>query len=269
MHKIGDFSSISKTPIKTLRYYEKENLLVPALVNETTGYRYYETKQLIDLAKIVSYRQVGMSIRDIKELLHGKNTVDILVKRKKEIEENLMLYSTYLSKINYLLEEENMNNKIIIKEIPDMIVYYKEGRIDSFDNLAAFILKSAEECLQVNPDMKCNVPDYCYVNYLDNEYKEENIHIRYSQAVTCLGVETDTIKFTHVPATTAICMYHKGAYDTMRESYTKILRYVDENGYEMSDFPRECYIDGCWNKENEYDYVTEIQVPVSTHLNKK
>ena len=27
--------------------------------------------------------------------------------------------------------------------------------------------------------------------------------------------------------------------------------------------PRECYIDGCWNKENEEDYLTEIQFPVN------
>ena len=41
-----------------------------------------------------------------------------------------------------------------------------------------------------------------------------------------------------------------------------ILKYIEDNGYEITEFPRECYIDGCWNKENEDDYLTEIQVPV-------
>ena len=33
-----------KTTIKTLRYYEKENLLKPVYIDLNTGYRYYETK---------------------------------------------------------------------------------------------------------------------------------------------------------------------------------------------------------------------------------
>lgn len=44
MYKIGDFSRLLKTTIKTLRYYEKEKLLIPAFIDPNTGYRYYETK---------------------------------------------------------------------------------------------------------------------------------------------------------------------------------------------------------------------------------
>ena len=44
MYKIGEFSILAKTTIKTLRYYEKENLLKPVYIDLNTGYRYYETK---------------------------------------------------------------------------------------------------------------------------------------------------------------------------------------------------------------------------------
>ena len=47
MYKIGDFSKMSKTTIKTLRYYENEGLLLPAYVDPYTSYRYYESRQLI------------------------------------------------------------------------------------------------------------------------------------------------------------------------------------------------------------------------------
>ena len=53
MYKIGDFSSMSKTTIKTLRYYEKEGLLTPVYIDQNTGYRYYESSQLIDISKII------------------------------------------------------------------------------------------------------------------------------------------------------------------------------------------------------------------------
>ena len=38
--------------------------------------------------------------------------------------------------------------------------------------------------------------------------------------------------------------------------------YIEENNYEIIDFPRECYIDGMWNKDNVEEWLTEIQVPV-------
>lgn len=39
MYKIGEFSILSKTTIKTLRFYEKEGLFLPSLVDEN-DYRY-------------------------------------------------------------------------------------------------------------------------------------------------------------------------------------------------------------------------------------
>lgn len=32
---------------------------------------------------------------------------------------------------------------------------------------------------------------------------------------------------------------------------------VETNGYQISDNVRECYIDGCWNKEKEDDYLND------------
>lgn len=132
MYKIGDFSSMSKTTIKTLRYYEKEGLLKPVYIDQNTGYRYYETSQLVEISKIISLRQIGLSIKDIKNILDGYDMKNILNKRKKEIEQNLTIYDTQLSKINYLLEENNMKNEIFIKEIPSYVIYYCDGIISDF-----------------------------------------------------------------------------------------------------------------------------------------
>ena len=59
MYKIGDFSKMSKTTIKTLRYYEKEGLLRPIFIDPNTSYRYYESSQLVDVSRIISLRQIG------------------------------------------------------------------------------------------------------------------------------------------------------------------------------------------------------------------
>ena len=262
MYKIGDFSSMSKTTIKALRYYEKEGLLKPVYIDQNTGYRYYETSQLVEISKIISLRQIGLSIKDIKNILNGCDMKSILNKRKKEIKENLTIYTTQLSKINYLLEENNMKNEIFIKEIPSYIVYYSDGIISDFSKIPEFVLQAGAECAKANPNLKCITPNYCYISYLDGEYKEKDIKIRYAEAVEEFGEETNQIKFMKTTPVTAVCIYHKGSYENLRQSYNIILKYIEDNGYEIIDNVRECYIDGCWNKDNSDDYLTEIEFPV-------
>lgn len=262
MYKIGEFSKMSKTTVKALRYYEKEGLLKPAFIDQDTSYRYYESSQLVDISKIISLKQAGLSINDIKKILDGYDMIEILQSRKSEIEKNLINYNTKLSKINYLLEENNMKNEIFIKEIPSYIIYYRDGIISDFSKISEFAVQTGEECSKANPNLKCITPDYCYISYLDGEYKEKDIKIRYAQAVEKVGKETERVKFMKSNSITAICIYHKGAYDNLRDSYNIILKYIEDNGYKIIDNPRECYIDGCWNKEKEEEYLTEIQFPV-------
>lgn len=40
------------------------------------------------------------------------------------------------------------------------------------------------------------------------------------------------------------------------------MSYAAANGYTPSAAPRECYIDGIWNKDSVDDWLTEIQLPV-------
>lgn len=261
MIKIGDFSKLGKTTIKTLRYYEKEGLLFPKFI-DLNGYRYYETEQLIDLAKIMSYRQIGLSIKKIKELFSGANNENILKERLNELKSLIVNYEYEITQINYLLEEKNMNYEVIIKNIPECNVYYMEGVIADYSKIGEFILKSAEECLKINPGIKCVSPDYCYVNYLDKEYRKKNVSVRYAQAVETKGVENDLIKFMTLPSTEVLCIYHKGSYSNLGHAYAFIMDYIKKNNLEIIDIPRESYIDGVWNKECEDDYLTEIQVPI-------
>ena len=141
MYRIGEFSELSKTTIKTLRYYEKEELLIPAFVDNETGYRFYETSQLPELAKIISLRQMGLSINNIKSILNGSDLEQILKLRKQELETKISLSSSQLLQINNLLEGKNMEHEVIVKEIPSYTVYYKEGVVKDFGE----IVKVSEE----------------------------------------------------------------------------------------------------------------------------
>ena len=51
-----------------------------------------------------------------------------------------------------------------------------------------------------------------------------------------MGVGNERISFRVLPATKAICIYHKGAYDRLGEAYAYIYRYAMENGYQVAGF---------------------------------
>lgn len=76
-------------------------------------------------------------------------------------------------------------------------------------------------------------------------------------------LESESIKFMDLLETKCICIYHKGPYYELGKSYAKIMKYIEDNKLEIIDYPRECYIDGIWNKENVEDWLTEIQIPIN------
>ena len=262
MFKIGEFSKLSMLTIKALRFYEKEGLLIPAHVDERSGYRFYEANQLETAATIKALRQLDFSVAEIRAHLNGVPLRDALHAKKMALLQKQADISARISMINYLMEDSEMKYQAVIKDIGECIVYSEERTLERYSDVTMLVLESAQECLRLNPDIECTKPDYGFCEYLDGEHKETNMRVRYSQAVTKKGVGNQRIQFRILPATKAICIYHKGAYDRLGEAYAYIYRYAAENGYQVAGFHRECYIDGIWNKENVEDWLTEIQLPV-------
>ena len=262
MFKIGEFSRLSHLTVKTLRFYEKEGLLIPDKVDSISSYRYYSTSSLSKACAIKAYRQLGLSIEEIKRIIQGEDVKKILKHKSEELLKEKELIDAKLSILNCLLKEENMKYQPVVKEIDEYVIYYGETRLDTYAGLMNFIPQLGEECSKLNPDIKCLEPDYNFCEYLDGEYKEADIRVRYCQAVDKMGRESDLIKFRKLEAVKVISILHKGAYDMIGEAYAYIIKYARENGYRIKGLARECYIDGIWNKDNVDDYLTEIQLPI-------
>ncbi len=262
MLKIGEFSNLSRTTVKALRFYESEGLLLPASVDEWTGYRFYETSQLETAAKIKSFRQLGFSVEEIKKVLSEEDVKKILLAKADELRKLQHDTAVRLSVIKYILEEKEMKYQVTLKEIPEMTVYSSETVLKKYSDSMEWILSVGAECLALNPNMKCVNPPYEFCEYLDGEYKETDIRVRHNEAVMSFGKENERIKFRTLPAAKVLSIYHKGAYDTIGEAYAFITEYAEKNGYEVAGLARESYIDGVWNKESVDDWLTEIQLPI-------
>lgn len=264
MLKIGEFSKIARTTVKTLRYYDEIDLLKPAFVDDN-GYRYYNIEQINDLIIIIELRNLDFSIENIKTFLNTSDKKSILENHLFILEEEYSKKQRQISLIkNYILKakkgdfmERYEAKEVIIKEEK---VYFKHGKIESMDKLLDFVLNAGSECREANPNLKCK--DYCYVTYTANEYKEKDIELEYVEAVNEFGKETENIKFRLDPEILAISVKHKGSYKNLPKAYSFALNYIQEKGYKIIAPIREVYINGCWDTENEIDYLTEIQIPI-------
>lgn len=266
MYRIGMFSQIGKTTIKTLRYYEKVGILSPAYVDEENGYRYYTTDQLFTLHEILGLRQMNFSIEEIKNILSGENVEETLKKRRQETKEELDTVMDQLSRIDYYIEkrkeEQRMSYQAVIKEIPECIVFSKVTVLPSYEALFEVMPKLGKAVKELNPGLKCAEPEYCFNMYLDGEYKEKDINVDVCEAVEDFGVAPEGVTFKKIPGVTAVTTLHKGPYENLGQAYAFIFKWIEDNGYEVVGNPRESYIDGIWNKESKEDWLTEIQVPV-------
>lgn len=266
MLKIGEFSKLCKTTIKTLRFYDKINLFKPSFVDEN-GYRYYSIENLAKLQIILLLRESQMPTSDIKKILNGQDSLRVLESRKEALINNIKKSQDNISLIDNLIKKYKggkLMNKYVAEKIviPECVVYYRHGVIKNMANLVDFILEAGEECRKNNPTLKCSGEGYCFVTYEAPEYQENNVELEYCEAVDNFGKESKNIKFKKLDKADAIIVKHKGSYSTLSEAYSFALNYVQQNGYEICGKIRESYVHGCWDCDNEKDYLTIIQVPV-------
>ena len=78
LYQIGDVANIFNLSVQTLRLYERMNLFVPVVKDESTGYRYYKLEQFERLRQILFLRDFGLRLKDIKRQLDVQNYAEYL-----------------------------------------------------------------------------------------------------------------------------------------------------------------------------------------------
>lgn len=267
MMKIGDFSKMGRTTVKTLRYYDAIGLLRPKQVDQETGYRLYTTDQLMQLDQIRQWRQMGLTVDDILRIRQGAAEAEVLEERRTELRCDLKQIQGQLLRLDSALscgtkEKKMLKIHAVVKHIPECIVMAQKLTIPDYSKLLHDIPTMGQKVGEKYPDLKCSTPDYCFVKELDGEYREKDIHVEICQAVEELRPDFDDIVFRKEPAVEAVCALMKGSYDQFGQVYAALIQWCEDNHAEIIDDPRESYIDGIWNKEREEDWLTEVQIPI-------
>jgi DNA-binding transcriptional MerR regulator len=70
---IGVFSTASLVSIKALRLYHEQGLLIPASIDETTGYRSYRVSQLADAQVIKRLRDLDLPLAAVADVVRARD----------------------------------------------------------------------------------------------------------------------------------------------------------------------------------------------------
>lgn len=68
MYTVKQLSDLAGVTVRTLHYYDEIDLLKPSKISEN-GYRHYDDEALIRLQQILFYREMGLELLAIKEIL--------------------------------------------------------------------------------------------------------------------------------------------------------------------------------------------------------
>jgi len=265
--KIGEFSRLCRVTVRTLRHYEQIRLLVPEIVDEFTGYRYYTVGQLQKMQSILQLKDLGYSLEEISDLWYDTThtpTIESLEEKiliceseLKRLQERHQMLKAMITSQKKLLKMEN----IFIESLPAITVASHRTIISSYNELGNLC------CTVIGPEMarlgcECLEPGYCYT-IEHGGYKPQDIDIEYCEKVSKKGTDSPIIKFKEIPEVpTAVCMKVFGSYDKLYQSYINLFEWIEREGYKIVGDPRANYIDGIWNQEDSDKWLTIIQVPV-------
>lgn len=132
MYKIGELSSLSSIPVKTLRYYDSEGILSPVYIDDFTGYRYYSASQLGDCYKIVALKALGFTLDEIKKFLNAADEeLPLLLDEKEKQLEKIRMDAEnsigVLQKLKLSLKEnESMYNIVVRKNEPFTVAFIRK-----------------------------------------------------------------------------------------------------------------------------------------------
>ena len=262
LYKIGMFAAMNHMTVKTLRFYEEQGPLMPALIHPETGYRYYTLSQMAVLHQISALKQAGFTLEEIAHINAGADEEAVLLKKKAELLAKIADLTRQIAVVDGYLSKKKtgLSAPVLIKTIPQTTVAFMRIRLESYDGL--FDRMPEMGTLMEKAGCECALPEYCFTAYPEAGYKDADILVDICESVVAAKKETGDLRFKTLPEIQAACVFHKGSYRTFAESYETVLRYIEENGYEIAGEIRESYIDGVWNKDDESQWLSEIQVPV-------
>jgi effector-binding domain-containing protein len=270
MLTIGEYSRLTQVPAKTLRYYDEIGLFKPTRVDPSTGYRFYSVEQLPELYRILSLKELGLTLKQICDVLSAKLSVEqlrgMLRLKEAQLKEMIEVEQRRLSYVENKIEQLESDHTlepydVILKEVPDLHVALARTIVPQKSTLADTLHDLFHRVLNFLNEKDITPISHGFTVYFDDEYRETQIDVGAAFPIAASVAGTKEVTITTLSAELMASVVHKGPLEKMEHAYIALLRWIEGNGYQIIGASREIALqyDPFGNPET---YVTEIQFPV-------
>lgn len=263
-YKIGDVSRMLKISDQMIRYYEKCGVIRP----ERSGdgkYRYYSEMDIFMLFEAMKYKEWGINIADIRDLVSGDYTGGLLgsldtfeKKLTYEIGYKQILASRIRNVGRRLKKCRYNTGNVWADVLPAHVLYYlgesekDDYRIDNMDDEAASMIYSSEYISFFDPAASFEEDRGVWWYMIEEQYYRA-LHLK------------DMGRCVHVPEqyvlTTVIDMGEIGTFGSERlgDLYT----FASEHNYEVCGKLQGILI-GRGNEGNRFRRMMQVMLPLKS-----
>jgi DNA-binding transcriptional MerR regulator len=259
---IGRFAKASRLSVKSLRNYDESGLLKAAIVDPSSGYRYYRIEQLARATTIRSLRLIDMPLPMIATLLDDPSGSDVLHSFLQTLHDERLQQETRIRELEQLISSREliMTNSVTIKFIDAQYVasYRRSTTYQSvfadipngFANVFGFLERT-------------NMVPVGAPFTLFHEFPEGDSEGEISLCIPVVGPHSggDGIAVEKIAGGAVASLLHQGSYESMDTSYANGATWIHERGHRVVAANREIYLNSPADTP-EADLLTEIQWPI-------
>lgn len=119
---IGDFSRAVRLSAKTLRFYHRNDILTPAVVDESNGYRLYAAEQIADAQVVRALRALQLPVHSIREILSAPDVAArsaMLAQHLDQMEARLEQTQSAVTRLRDLLSGSAPTIEVSYRSVPE------------------------------------------------------------------------------------------------------------------------------------------------------
>lgn len=239
MFKIGEFSKLSNTTVRTLDHYAALELLRPKRIDHETNYRYYSAEQLNQLNQIKLLQQTGLPLKTIKEIIDANDLnflekhYDLQEKKLQEDLDELLKKQRMVSLLKQTMKEgNNMTYHVVVKELPERKVLSVREVIADYTLEGVLWQKLQQSATLVNA--KLTHPPVNMTLFHDVEYVEKNADVEVQTTVVGEYPEVQVAEYKTMPAFIMASVTFSGSFDQMPKVTQAIGEWLEVNEYKIA-----------------------------------
>ncbi len=261
----GELAELLGVSKQTVFYYDKIGLLCP---QQRAGnhYRYYSLQQAAELRLILTFRELGLSIEEIRAYLHVRTPeayLQVLGEQQKRLQQEIERLSQMVDKLAGTRHQlgQAMSRKepeIRLREMQEEKLLSLPCREQNKREYIYSLLKLYRMSRAAGEGFTQEI--YCILPQEKLQAKDFE-HV-YGYAMPWEGQMAETEQLLLRPAGTYAVLYHRGTYGTLSPAYQAMAEWIEERGYEICGHAYEKSLFNTLTGEEHGLYINEIAIQV-------